>query len=43
METRIKGFYEKVREELRLRNYSHKTIKAYLGESSYPWVAVSLR
>jgi len=25
------GFDEKVREELRLRNYSHKTIKAYLS------------
>ncbi len=25
------GFYEKVREELRLRNYSYKTIKAYLS------------
>jgi len=25
------GFYEKVRQELRLRNYSHKTIKSYLS------------
>src|SRR3990170_2012238 len=25
------GFYEKVRQELRLRNYSHKTMKAYLS------------
>ena len=25
------GFYEKVRQELRLRNYSHKTMKSYLS------------
>lgn len=25
------GFYEKVKEELRLRNYSYKTIKSYLS------------
>jgi integrase/recombinase XerD len=25
------GFYEKVKEELRLRNYSHKTVKSYIS------------
>jgi hypothetical protein len=27
----MEGFYEKVRRELRLRNYSYKTIKSYIS------------